>query len=116
MVAEVVAPLVDAIVGLIALIGELLLSLFSSCVRSLRYAFSREYRKSVDGRLSQHGSLYRIAYASWGIIAVAATLAAMAAFVHWLAKPGPTPAEACAELKWRQLSECAQAVREALPK
>ena len=116
MVAEVVAPFVDAIIGAIALVGELLLRLLASCARSLRYAFSPQYRKTENERLERHGSLYRIAYASWGIVAVAISLAVLVGLVYWIAKPDPTPAEACSKLEWRQLSDCARAVRDALPK
>jgi hypothetical protein len=116
LAVEVLAPFVDALVGVIAWVGELFLHLFASCIRSLRYAFSPEYRKAVNVRLEHRGSFYRLAYASWGLVAVVISFVAVAALIYWIAKPSPTPAEACSKLEWRQLSDCARAVREALPK
>ena len=114
--AGVVASLVDAIIGVIAFIGELLLRLFASCVRSLRYAFSSRFRQAENERLEGHGSLYRLGYASLGVFGVATFLAVLAGLIYWIAKPDPTPAEICSKLEWLQLSDCAQAVRDALPK
>ena len=112
MAVEVVAPLVEALIGVVALIAEWFLRLFASCVRSLRYAFSPSYRDTVNERLRVRGPLYRAAYASWGVVAVATCLAAVAAIIYWIAMPEPTPA--CSKIELRQLAECAQVLRQAL--
>jgi hypothetical protein len=116
LAVEVLAPFVDALIGVVAWVGELFLHLFASCFRSLRYAFSPEYRKTVDARLEHRGSFCRLAYASWGLVAVVISFLAVAALIHWIVKPVPTPAEACSKLEWRHLSDCARAVKETLPK
>jgi hypothetical protein len=116
LAVEVIASFADAIIGVVAWLGEVLLRLFGSAIRSLRYAFSPRYRKSVNDQLERHGPLYRFAYATWGIVVVALSVAASAGIIYWIAKPDPTPAEACENLEWRHLSECARAVKDALPK
>lgn len=114
MAVEALAPLVEALTGVIAWIADLALLVFASCARSIRYAFSASYRETVNARLQNRGALYRAAYASWGIFAVACTFTLLALIAHRLLAPGPTPAEACARIELRQLSGCVQAVRESL--
>jgi len=111
---EALASLVDAIIGILAWIAGLFLRLVASCIRSLRYAFSPSYRRTVDERLQERGSIHRAAYASWGVVAVVACIVAVAAIISWIATPEPTPAEVCSKVGLRELSECVRALREAL--
>lgn len=83
MVVEVLAPLVDAIVGVIAFIADVFLTLFKSCVRSFRYAFSSTYRQETNEQIENRGLLYRAAYASWGVIAGLACVALVGAVIYW---------------------------------
>ena len=115
MAVEVLAPVADALIAVIAWAAEVLLGLFRSCVRSLRYAFSPSYRETEHERLKDRGPFYRAAYASWGVIAVTGCVALMGAIIYWASLPRPTPAEACAKIKMQQLAKCVQAIREALP-
>jgi len=112
----VLAPLVDALAGVIAWLAEVVLALFRSCARSLRLAFSSSFRAAEYERLKNHGSIYRALYATWGVVAVATCFVLVGLLIHWTFKPEPTPTEACAKLELQQLAECAQAIREAMPK
>ena len=116
MAVEVLAPLVDALIAVIASMAEFALALLRSCFRSLRFAFSPSFRAAERERLSTRGPLYRVAYATWGIAAVAGLLALVGAIAYWASRPELTPREACAKLELQRLAGCAQAIREAMPK
>jgi len=116
LAVEVLAPVAEALVAALAWVAEASLALLRSCVRSLRFAFSPSFREAERKRLEGRGRVYRALHASWGVVAVVACLALVGALVYWLSRPPPTPAEACAKLELQRMSECAQAIREALPK
>jgi hypothetical protein len=116
LAVEVLAPLVDALAGVIAWLAEIVLALFRSCARSLRFAFSSSFRATEYERLKKRGPIYRALYGTWGVVAVAAFLILVGSLIYWASKPGPTPREACAKLELQQLAKCAQAIREAMPK
>ena len=116
MAVDVLAPFADALIGVIAWIAEVLLALFHSCVRSLRYVFSPNFRATEQIRLEGRGRFYRAAYATWGVVAVAGLLSCVGALIYWASRPEPTPSEACTKIELQQLTKCAHAIREALPK
>ena len=116
LAVEVLAPLVDALAGVIAWLAEIILVLFRSCARSLRFAFSRTFRATERERLRNRGPVYRALYATWGMVAVAACFVLLGSLIYWASKPGPTPAEACSKLELQHVAKCAQAIREAMPK
>jgi hypothetical protein len=113
---EVLAPLVDALVGVIASAADFLLAVFRSCARSLRFAFSPSFRAAENERIKNRGAFYRAVYATWGAASVAGCLVLVGTLIYWASRPGPTPSEACAKIEFQQLAKCAQAIREALPK
>jgi hypothetical protein len=116
LAVEVFAPIAEALGAVIAWIAEVLLMLLRSCVRSLRFAFSPSFREAERERLKGRGVVYRAVHASWGVAAVVSCFGLAGGLIYWLSRPQPTPAEACAKLELQQLSKCAQAIREALPK
>jgi hypothetical protein len=116
LTVEVLAPIVDALIAVLAAIAELLLGLARCGARSVRYAFSPAYRETKHEQLRGRGLLYRAVYASWGVIALSAWIVLVASLIYWASTPEPTPAEACAKIELQQLAKCAHAVREAMPK
>jgi hypothetical protein len=116
LAVEVLAPLVDALSGVIAWLAEVVWALFRSCARSLRFAFSSSFRATEFERLENRGLIYRALYATWGVVAVAACFVLVGSLIYWASRPGPTPTEACAKLDLKQLAKCVQAIREAKPK
>lgn len=115
MAVEVLAPVADALVAVIAWVAEVFLALFRSCIRSFRFALSPSFREAERDRLRRRGLFYRLLHASWGFVAAIAFLCLLGALIYWLSRPPPTPAEACANLELQYLSNCAQAIRDAWP-
>jgi hypothetical protein len=113
---EVLAPIAEALVAVLAWIVEVFLPLLRSCIRSLRFAFSASFREAERERLKDRGRVYRAVHASWGVATVVACFGLLGALIYWLSRPRPTPAEACAKIELQQLTKCAQAIKEALPK
>ena len=116
MAVEVLAPVAEALVAVLAWIAEVFLALLRSCIRSLRFALSPPFRKAERERLESRGRVYRAVHATWGAVAVVACFGFLGALIYWLSRPQPTPAEACAKLELQQLTKCAQAIKEELPK
>jgi hypothetical protein len=116
LAVEVLAPVAEALVAVLAWVAEVFLPVLRSCVRSLRFAFSPSFREAERERLKSRGRVYRAVHASWGVVTVIARLGLVGALIYGLSRPQPTPAEACAKLELQQLTKCAQAIGEALPK
>jgi hypothetical protein len=115
LAVELLAPVADALVAVIAWVAEVFLALFRSFIRSVRFAFSPSFREAERERLKGQGPFYRVLHASWGAAAAIAFLCLVGALIYWLSRPPPTPAEACAKLELQQLAKCAQSIRYALP-
>ena len=97
MAVEVLAPIAEALGAVIAWIAEVFMMLLRSCLRSLRFAFSPSFRQPERERLKGRGQVYRAVHACWGVVAVVSCFGLVGGLVYWLARPQPTPAEACAE-------------------
>lgn len=96
MIIEALAPAVELLVALIQGVVELSVLLLLASVRPWRYALSSKYKAEVDSHLLQRGRLARLWYFSWGSIALAGSIAVVAAAVwvtwQWAAAP-PEPVD-----------------------